>query len=73
MPPQWQRPEERERHIETEMQSLVNFAHAVGESITPVLKESAFMEKVPLSLSLSLSLSLLFSLSLTLRARVRRV
>ena len=29
----------------TEMQSLVNFAHAVGETITPVLTESAFMEK----------------------------
>ena len=27
------------------MQSLVNFAHAVGETITPVLTESAFMEK----------------------------
>jgi hypothetical protein len=27
------------------MQSLVNFAHAVGETITPVLTETAFMEK----------------------------
>ena len=27
------------------MQSLVNFAHAVGETITPVLTESAFMER----------------------------
>ena len=33
------------------MQSLVNFAHAVGETITPVLTESAFMEKARANLA----------------------